>query len=528
MSAPKLAPELTTSEVSRQESALSRFACLLNASLGSPGSFSESRVKDAVPSLSKAVTGHDVVLTLPSLDMHSTPVRDVSLPDLGEHRKTHGLPEMKASVLDKTLKNSTTSKDAEEGEEQAAHHLSVLTSWTKSSLIYAPDSTMKNVCASFQSLIDKRIRAWTLLMLKHSLKSGDQDSRHRLLGMLSCSMSTISSKIKFSTLPLPDSARGQPKEADVILPLLFQVETESGFQGRVETSKFQAPGTISGFFSKDTSTPGITKVEIRFDCAALLDAMVEQARLVVFKAVAGATASVKKPAPKTSLALPPIAEEPKSRVKTAISGTFATSLNLSEEATAKSPRLQKAHNSALRLSGILHGRNDALPAGPPVSLPRKHRSVTFDVLRTPSASASSTNIHAAKRQRTVPSTKGRLRSMKSFGRPHAETGPGARNATFNDFGRAPLAAGPIWGRDGKLKNHPMPGGLAQSKGHVEVSERQNATFDFGTPSRSATGLSNATPKQPDGSPGLPRTATALENWLVQATKGGSSNMMMEE
>jgi hypothetical protein len=125
--------------------------------------------------------------------------------------------------------------------------------------------------------------------------------------------------------------------------------------------------------------------------------------------------------------------------------------------------------------------------------------------------------------------------MKSFGRAHAGDGYDGRNATFGDFGRTPLAAGPVWGKDGRLKNHPVPGGglmsgrlmpdAEQSKGGV------NATFDLqrpaARPSAAVEALLNSAsssskPSSSSNSTGsaaaLPRTATALENWLVDATK----------
>lgn len=231
-----------TSEEARKEAVVSKFASLLNAKVNNPGTLARSTVKEAIKCLSPSVAGHDVVCTLPSLDIQSEGTSS-PLPEVGKHREKTTVPEMKASLFDRAITESA--KSARE-EERTAKMLGALTSWTKSSLVYAPDATAKNVSASFQALVDSRVRAWTLLLLKNSLSTGDSTSRSRLLGMLSCMIQAKEASISFTTLSLPDSARGQPKDADVILPLLFQAELQLTLQERTETVSFQAPGTISG------------------------------------------------------------------------------------------------------------------------------------------------------------------------------------------------------------------------------------------------------------------------------------------
>jgi hypothetical protein len=131
-------------------------------------------------------------------------------------------------------------------EQQAAQSLGSLTSWTKSSLMYAASAISKNVSDSFSSLVDSRVRAWTLLLLRHSLTTGDSASRSRLLSMLSSIIKVHSAKTAFKTLPLPKSAVNQPKEADVILPLLLEVDMQVSIQNKVDTVTLRAPGTIAG------------------------------------------------------------------------------------------------------------------------------------------------------------------------------------------------------------------------------------------------------------------------------------------
>jgi hypothetical protein len=211
--------------------------------------------------------------------------------------------------------------------------------------------------------------------------------------------------------------------------------------------------------------------------------------------------------------------------------SFSSALNLSADAVANSPHLQKARSSALRLNSILQGKSNG-GGGPSLALQtskiRKTRSVQWDNAlesatgRSTSSSSSSRNQFllasaissqpAAKRPR-IAQSQGRLRSYKSFGRPHGGSigGSGeAKNATFGDFGRGPA----LWGRDGKLMNHPSPGGGLTSSRLSNLAiesdaqqSNQNATFDF---SGSRGGGGSAAPRKTT----MKRTATALESWLV--------------
>jgi hypothetical protein len=123
----------------------------------------------------------------------------------------------------------------------------------------------------------------------------------------------------------------------------------------------------TGDFCKDVSKLGLTKVEVRLDCASLLESMVEQARLVTFRAVARATSSVVSPnrIHATSLSKPSA---------TTLAGPFTSVLSLSEEATAGSPTLQKARTSALRLNTILEGKAPTPHGGEDTLSPLLHKS----------------------------------------------------------------------------------------------------------------------------------------------------------
>jgi len=75
--------------------------------------------------------------------------------------------------------------------------------------------------------------------------------------MLSSIIKVQSAKTAFTTLPLPDSASKQQKEADVILPLLLQVDMQVSIQSKTDVVTLRAPGTISG------------KVSLSSDCVRI-------------------------------------------------------------------------------------------------------------------------------------------------------------------------------------------------------------------------------------------------------------------
>jgi hypothetical protein len=236
-----------------QETIVARFATLMGVEVASDSSQNASghiplhqgqhisgTTKEFQECLSSAVSAHDCVCTLPSFEL--TSISDVPLPKVGESRTK--VPQMAASVIART--GAEASAETLKIEQQAAQHLGNSISWTKSTLIYAPGALSKNISASFASLVDSRVRAWTLLLLRHSLTTGDNSSRSRLLSMLSSTIEVKSATTSFKTLPLPDSARSQPKEADVILPLLFEAMIHIIIEGKNDVVPIRAPGTIAG------------------------------------------------------------------------------------------------------------------------------------------------------------------------------------------------------------------------------------------------------------------------------------------
>jgi len=539
--------------MNEQEQIVSKFAALLGTRSIQKDSVASSLVnsdpvaasaRELLLCLSKSVESHEVICTLPSLDMRK--VEDDTgvgpLPKVGEHRNTDmfemmaateekAVPQMAASVLNNA---ADASAKAAQVEQKAAQSLGSLTSWTKSSVVYASTAIARNVSDSFSSLVDSRVRAWTLLLLRHSLTTGDSASRSRLLSMLSSIIKVHSARTDFKTIPLPESAAGHPKEVDVILPLLLEVEMQVSIQNKVDTVTLRAPGTIAGTFEKldgaSNRSSGLVKVDIRLDTGAMLDSMVQQARMVVFKAVAKATSASESGSPidtKRDFKVETISEDETGvGASTTLSG-FSNALKLSPDAVDScgthqpGHRLQKARSSALKLNSVLHGDVGKPSGSAALDKTRKSRSVQWDH-RTDILKVKNSAVPSPKRQR-VADTTARLRSFKSFGRPHAgDFGSGPRNATFGDFGRKP-----IWGRDGKLANHPTPinpNDQSQNVFSTEARTTRNATFDFQRPPihlSSGLDIDNVRGKKAATTnpvpPTIPRTATALEDWLIEKT-----------
>ena len=198
--------------------------------------------------ISKSVPHHEVVCTLPSLDMWQLDEDPDTnpLPNVGEHFPQK--MKMEASVLHNA---ADASAKAAQLEQKAAQTLGSLTSWTRSSVVYASSAISENAANSFSSLVDSRVRAWTLLLLRHSLTTGDSTSRSRLLSMLASIIKVNSAEIAFKPQPLPAAVANLPKndgDPDVILPLLFEIDLKIAVQNKDCTVTLRAPGTISGEF----------------------------------------------------------------------------------------------------------------------------------------------------------------------------------------------------------------------------------------------------------------------------------------
>jgi hypothetical protein len=287
-------------------------------------------------------------------------------------------------------------------------------------------------------------------------------------------------------------------------------------------------------FDANIHNPGITRLEIRLTSANLLGSMVEQARMVVLRTVATATKTEVPLATDSGYqasagdALELTSSSSHGAAQTGANfSTFGSALNLTSDQTtthnSSGPRIQKARASALKLTSVLHHKSDVDSANAGV---RRNRSVKFDGF-TQSTMPGSSVPPSPKKFKGANVNK--LKSFKSFGRPHAPDGPGGpRNATFAEFDRP----GGAWGRDGRMAYHPRPMQQGSDPFSEAPTPKGNATFDIGAPGlRSGSqALSNFGLQRSSGTggmslakPAIPRTATALEMFVLKkSTSGGQA------
>ena len=284
----------TVSDIVPKSVVLEKFANLLCTT-------NHHRTKELYGLLSKTVNDDQVVLMVPSLDLQFTVesgeqhgIKDI-LPQMGRHNSLGALssqnldsldsiqetddvtmrqklppplpitqrPSMVASVLNLTSTSSSLSNNDSQLQQHpklntdmvdssiqtATQNIGKQTSWTKSTLPYATNAVGTNITESFTTLFNSRLRAWTLILLRHSLSTGSNDSRTKLLGMLSAKINIQSHEFCYRTLPLPEAAKNaKPIDSDIILPLLFEVTLNISIQEKPEKVVLRAPGTISGTY----------------------------------------------------------------------------------------------------------------------------------------------------------------------------------------------------------------------------------------------------------------------------------------
>ena len=253
----------------------------------------------------------------------------------------------------------------------------------------------------------------------------------------------------------------------------------------------------------------------RLDAKVLLKNMIDHARLVVLQAVAVATDKTSSNSANNKTPSAPKDHQIASS-DLAVLGSLRGAANLTASAADQSSRTQKARSSALRLNGVLHGHSGSKGA---TSGPRKIRSIKWNE-NTKGPKLVSALAPDPKKMRMV-QTAAKLKSFKSFGRPHAgDFGSAPFNATFGEFGSTGSVGS--WGRDGRLTEHPRP---MQALGFVEEeasSSDRNATFGNmdGIGKRSAAALGAAMLGQSfsagvEKGNSLGRTPTALESSLMK-------------
>lgn len=255
------APVVVDQVLKSQEDVVRKFAL----ALGKPKEGGLPR-DTMVSLLAESVTDQDVALKIPSFDVKFSDEKngESPLPNVGEthnpspsppagvptttepqppqEETSSDKPTMSASVL------TSATQEAADLEQKAARSLGSETAWTKSTLQYAKEAVVTNISDSFNRFIDSRLRAWTLLLLRHSLSTGDKGSRSRLLGILHASLQVASTHTDFKVIPMPPTASSRTAPDTIILPLLFQATVGISLKEKTESVTLRSPGTVAGTF----------------------------------------------------------------------------------------------------------------------------------------------------------------------------------------------------------------------------------------------------------------------------------------
>jgi hypothetical protein len=164
------------------------------------------------------------------------------------------------------ISNSTSSTT--HLEMKAAINMTRPQSFTRSSAHHAPTVLIRSLFSSFSALIASRMKTWTLLLLRHSLSSGDRASRDRLMGLLrkqnKFEMRAMVTEFQVEDqdgLMLEDvmvkgghSDRNRKlnrvgmESCDLILPIKFKAVIDATIQDHHCTVHLDAPGSIGGEF----------------------------------------------------------------------------------------------------------------------------------------------------------------------------------------------------------------------------------------------------------------------------------------
>lgn len=186
--------------------------------------------------------------------------------------------------------------------------------FNKQDIETAPAILLRNLCFSFQSMLDDRLRRTAMALIEHSVaqsrKGGvgrsDAELHARLIKLLfpssdsthQSAVSITAAATDFHTLPprLGTASKGNhPTEKlhshtrKKILPVIIEMVLDISILGGKKdkaTTVLRAPGTISGTFARGTHR--IETVEVVIDTKVLLDCMTANCSDVVHQAAIAA------------------------------------------------------------------------------------------------------------------------------------------------------------------------------------------------------------------------------------------------
>ena len=190
-----------------------------------------------------------------------------------------------ACVVIPSLRLKHSSKIASDGaslEESAALNLARTMTLYRKQIEDIPMTLLANLCSSFRSLIDARLRSSIQAFVRQLHQQKDSTLTRVLVGLLACSPSPILPSTivtSFRTLPACEIT----PTGEVIMPLVVECIIDLKIFGNLETVTIVAPGTIQTALGNDFM---IQQAEIVLDTLAMLQSMMKQARIAVRKAVA--------------------------------------------------------------------------------------------------------------------------------------------------------------------------------------------------------------------------------------------------
>ena len=157
----------------------------------------------------------------------------------------------------------TAAAAATDMEYAAAQNFGRPISYTRSSAPQAPGAMARVLFDSFSSLIQSRIKTWTLRLLRHSLSSGDEDSRFQLMSLLATknielyafatdfqiigSKNEKDSLMKATTSKTTSGSSPFSRDGcDFLIPLFLDVHVDIKLHGKIVNLHFQTDGTAAG------------------------------------------------------------------------------------------------------------------------------------------------------------------------------------------------------------------------------------------------------------------------------------------
>eukprot|EP00551_Chaetoceros_affinis_P008281 CAMPEP_0203668516 /NCGR_PEP_ID=MMETSP0090-20130426/5126_1 /ASSEMBLY_ACC=CAM_ASM_001088 /TAXON_ID=426623 /ORGANISM="Chaetoceros affinis, Strain CCMP159" /LENGTH=811 /DNA_ID=CAMNT_0050532975 /DNA_START=269 /DNA_END=2704 /DNA_ORIENTATION=+ len=416
-------------------------------------------------------------------------------------------------------------------------------SYTRSSAPHAPGAMARTISDSFSSLVEARLRAWTLLLLRHSLSRGDEDSRTRLMSLLAANKIHLSAIVTTFRVDTSSTVAGavtnnngknnkcgtagnetkinehgngkySRENCDYILPLTMEVNIDLKSQDKVISLHLTAPGTVAAAFHNDSDL--LTYFQCQIDTNSLVTDMIAQARLVALKAVAKATTCNPNHLRNrieteqtlsqfgSSLNLSTVgvggamggASVVDSSMTMATMATNTSSASAREESNGIFPSMNSSISGSSGSQRNLKWCKNTKPTKVSkesvgnLTGTKRTRSVTWD-----------NSVNDLTRVQSVLKKPKRLNSLKrsivSFGKPNSGFFQSAKNATFAEFGnltKNPNVARvcPISGRiDAAPKPHQSTMNLS-ARHSLSMGKNLNASFTPNQPSQSPSLLSSST------------------------------------